>query len=789
MSMTIYLVVSLYLPSSRRLIFGVDKSTGAVRVVESHVTFLPPFQFYRLAFDRREGSAQRDGVIRIVSQEGVPVTLYYRLRFGVAGDHIPDARRLVEDGWSAWVRARVGEGVSAVTSRISIEELLSPTSPFHQRDPLGETVTRHLAESGLNVTAFKIARFEVDREALLRAKRLELRRDARSVPSRVAVFAIDGADWELLRELASDGSLPNLQALWQGGTTASVQTIQPTVSPMVWTTVATGVAPDRHGVLDFTDIATRAPVDAYSRRVPALWDVAEAFGRATETVNWWTAWPPSSRTSVFFDTPGPELPSAIYPPTLAQNAQSLAVPVNTVGYEQIRRFLNITPAELNNAASTGNASDPINLFRGVLAKTWTDHRVAISLYNQQKPLLLMMSYDGTDAVNHLFAPYHPPYRDGVSQEAYRKYWPAVTSYYAEVDRMIGEWMNVLPPDTTVIVLSCYGFRWGKNRPRSMPGGAATLTDHRNPGVFIAYGPHVAASREAHDMSVFDVAPTVLTLLGLPRSTEMPGRAIRWAFKDLVPVTTVRVVSYAEFVGERPLPGSAQTDPHAFQKELQAIGHLSDPTRNLEPVLESDDEPEAVKPLPPEKWGAYAYYNNLGVTLRAQGKTGEAVDAFDKAIERNPTRAVPYLNRAMALFDQQKFADADAAFVAAVAHRLPSSEQYFADYAALYRLKGSPSRANALLFKGKEMFPQSALIAANLGSGLIAAGHEDEGVSELERALSLQPSSTLVLDNLGIYYATRRRDYGRALDYWNRSLSIQPHQPEIISAAAVARARL
>ncbi len=81
MGATIYLVVSLYLPSSRRLILGVDKATGAVRVVQSHVTFLPPFQYYRLAFDRRsDGFAQRDGVIKIVSQEGVPVTLYYRLR-------------------------------------------------------------------------------------------------------------------------------------------------------------------------------------------------------------------------------------------------------------------------------------------------------------------------------------------------------------------------------------------------------------------------------------------------------------------------------------------------------------------------------------------------------------------------------------------------------------------------------------------------------------------------------------------------------------------------------------
>ena len=57
-----------------------------------------------------------------------------------------------------------------------------------------------------------------------------------------------------------------------------------------------------------------------------------------------------------------------------------------------------------------------------------------------------------------------------------------------------------------------------------------------------------------------------------------------------------------------------------------------------------------------------------------------------------------------------------------------------------------------------------------------------------RALGLQPSSTLALNNLGLFYA-KQNDYGRALDYWNRSLSIEPHQPQIRDAAVAARSRL
>ena len=779
-----YLLISLYLPSSRWLIFGIDKHSGRVRMVEQRVTYLPPYQFYRVNFEKRDGWAQLDDIVRITSQEGVPVTMTYRLRFGITGDTIPDAQKIVADGWRSWIRARIGEAVAAVTSQIPIEDLMSPTSAFTtQRDRLRQVVARHLAASGLRVTAFEVARFEPDRDALLRVKRTALRRDARSTPTRVAIFALDGADWDLLTELADDGRIPNIKALAQGGTTGTVQTIQPTVSPMVWTTVATGLLPARHGILDFVD-SQKTPIESNSRHAPAVWDIADGFGRDAQVTAWWTAWPPTAKNSIFFDTPVEMIPGAIYPPELAARADSLIVPVDTVGYDQVRRFLNISQSEYS--------AEPVGIFRNVLAKTWTDHRVAINLYNDQHqhghdPMLMMISYEGTDAVNHLFGPFHPPLRDGVSQDGYRKYWPAVANYYSEVDRLIGEWTNVLPRDTTVIIMSAYGFRWGKDRPKAPPAGGA-LQDHRNPGVFIAYGPHVAASRGTHTLSVFDIAPTVLTLLGLPQSVEMPGKTATWVLKDLAPITSVRVASYSEFLDIRPAGTPSHTDVAQYRTELLAIGHLNDATRNLTPQLDEEQPAKAPEPISPDKYGLYAYFNNLGVQLRAQGKLKDATDAFQKAIDLNPDRPNAYLNMAMILFDRQDYTDANTIFLEAVAKGLPNAEQYFVDFAALYRERDMDSRAILLLEKGKEMLPQSYLIAANLGSALLQASRYTEGVPELERALGLQPSSTEALNNLGLYYS-KKNDYGRALDYWNRSLSIQPQQPQIRAAADAARSRL
>ena len=68
------------------------------------------------------------------------------------------------------------------------------------------------------------------------------------------------------------------------------------------------------------------------------------------------------------------LPGAVYPPDLAPRAQSLLVPVETVGYAQVRRFLNVAQSEFD--------AEPVKVFRNVLAKTWTDHRVAINLSGQ-----------------------------------------------------------------------------------------------------------------------------------------------------------------------------------------------------------------------------------------------------------------------------------------------------------------------------------------------------------------------------------------------------------------------
>src|SRR6185503_11210579 len=106
---------------------------------------------------------------------------------------------------------------------------------------------------------------------------------------------LDGADWDLLDGYIASGTMPNLAALAREGRTGALTTIQPPLSPLVWTTEMTGVSPLEHGILDFTRFdprtGEREPISRAERRVPAVWNMASAAGRSVAVLGLWATWP------------------------------------------------------------------------------------------------------------------------------------------------------------------------------------------------------------------------------------------------------------------------------------------------------------------------------------------------------------------------------------------------------------------------------------------------------------------------------------------------------------------
>ncbi|HEX7251718.1 MAG TPA: alkaline phosphatase family protein, partial [Thermoanaerobaculia bacterium] len=87
---------------------------------------------------------------------------------------------------------------------------------------------------------------------------------------RVILVGLDAADWSLLDKFAANGTMPNLARLVSRGRTARSKSFVPILSPIVWTTIATGATPEVHGVLDFQEVEPGSglivPISGRSRR-------------------------------------------------------------------------------------------------------------------------------------------------------------------------------------------------------------------------------------------------------------------------------------------------------------------------------------------------------------------------------------------------------------------------------------------------------------------------------------------------------------------------------------------
>jgi hypothetical protein len=86
-------------------------------------------------------------------------------------------------------------------------------------------------------------------------------------------------------------------------------------------------------------------------------------------------------------------------------------------------------------------------------------------------------------------------------------------------------------------------------------------EHDLDGVWLIAGPGIAAGR-AEPMSLFDVAPTLLALLGIPAAADMPG-AVRFG------VELPRVPTYASLVPERSEGAPVPVNENA----LRALGYV------------------------------------------------------------------------------------------------------------------------------------------------------------------------------------------------------------------------
>lgn len=118
------------------------------------------------------------------------------------------------------------------------------------------------------------------------------------------VLGVDGMDPRLTCKYMAEGKMPNVKKLMERGACRDDLVLlgaNPTVTPPMWTTLATGAYPMTHGITGFfrhsheeLDVM-EYNLDSRNCQAEQLWNVFAEAGKKTLVWHWpGSAWPPSS---------------------------------------------------------------------------------------------------------------------------------------------------------------------------------------------------------------------------------------------------------------------------------------------------------------------------------------------------------------------------------------------------------------------------------------------------------------------------------------------------------------
>ncbi|MEQ9455207.1 MAG: alkaline phosphatase family protein [Phycisphaeraceae bacterium] len=412
-------------------------------------------------------------------------------------------------------------------------------------------------------------------------------------PRRVLLIGWDAADWRFADPLIEQGLMPTLADLRARGAWGKMATLQPMLSPMLWTSIATGKTARHHGICGFTEPMPDGSgirlVSSVSRQCQAIWNILTQRGKRSHVVGWYASHPAEpilgTMVSNQFELPvgppdkaWPAPPGSIHPPERAEELKQLRVHPAEITAEAILPFV---PDSARDARREGNR---IGKLRTLLAQTASIHTIATHLIQQDDWDLMAVYYESIDRFAHEFMEFHPPRMDHVSDDDFHAYQHVMTGVYRFHDMMLQTLLTLAGDDTAVILISDHGYLDDQRRPD--PDKAGPVDWHRPLGIATITGSGIQSGGRLMGPTLLDVTPTILSLLGLPIGLDMPGRA--WAEAMTQAPKTERILTW-----ENPTtpdgrhPADIEEDSESARAALQQLidlGYVEAPSEDTETTV-------------------------------------------------------------------------------------------------------------------------------------------------------------------------------------------------------------
>jgi predicted AlkP superfamily phosphohydrolase/phosphomutase len=314
---------------------------------------------------------------------------------------------------------------------------------------------------------------------------------------KVLLIGWDAADWKVIDPLMDAGKMPNLQRLIDNGAMGQIATLHPALSPMLWTSIATGKRPFKHGVHGFAeptpDGLAIQPVTNLSRKCKAIWNILSQSGFRSVVIGWWPSHPAEPIDGVMvsdhyhrahgpLDKGWPLMAGAVHPRELHDTLANLRMHPDDVIREMVEPFI-------PRLREIDQAKDPrlAGCIR-TLCECVSVHSAATHLMDHEPWDFFAVYYDAIDHFSHGYMKYHPPRQEFVSPADFDLYHNVVSMAYQFHDQMLGTLLEKAGGDVTTILTSDHGFHPDHLRVREIPSvPAGPAVEHRDFGVFVMKG--------------------------------------------------------------------------------------------------------------------------------------------------------------------------------------------------------------------------------------------------------------------------------------------------------------
>jgi predicted AlkP superfamily phosphohydrolase/phosphomutase len=409
-----------------------------------------------------------------------------------------------------------------------------------------------------------------------------------------AVIGLDGADWRNALPLIRQGKLPVLAALQRAGTSGiQLTNADYRWSPVLWTSIATGKLPERHGVTSFM-----AQVEGFPRPIPtpsterkcrAIWNLFSEQDRTVGFVGWWVTWPAEPVNGFIVtdhfsisrfdlgsdyerDPSGDYEVGRTYPEELFEEIRDLKVDRQEIGRADFARFADLPDAyEFPTRFAKFDKPSEFAIAHSV---DRTHFAAGRKLLVERDPDLFGIFLQGIDIMQHYYWEFMDP--DGAGTEPPEDlraiYGQAVERYYGYADGLVGDLVEAGGDDRAYLLVSDHGFRPSQERyeEKGISG------EHRRQAFFLVAGPGVQRGARYGDFDAVDATPTLLAYHGLPVAEDFDGEAVRELFtpewQAERPARTVP--TYETGPWERGvLPG--QSELEHLKERISALGYIDE----------------------------------------------------------------------------------------------------------------------------------------------------------------------------------------------------------------------